>query len=76
MPWENLDGRQRVRRLYEQYLKKRPEMKDKTAREALTAEKGMGEKNALSFAGLYEKARYSDHEVTAKEADDLRKAVQ
>lgn len=76
VPWENLDGRQRVRRLYEQYLKKRPEMKDKTAREALTAEKGMGEKNALSFAGLYEKARYSDHEVTAKEADDLRKAVQ
>ncbi len=76
VPWENLDGRQRVRRLYEQYLKKWPEMKNKTAREALMAEKGIEEKNALSFAGLYEKARYSDHEVTAKEADDLRKAVQ
>lgn len=75
-PWEQLTGRERVRRLYRQYLKSRPEMKNKTAREALTEGNAIGKKQASAFAGLYEKARYSDHDVSSAEADEMRKTLQ
>ena len=75
-PWEQLTGPQRVRRLYQQYLKKRPEMKNKTAREALTEGGALKKPQAFAFASLYEKARYSDHDISASEADELRKTVQ
>ncbi|MBR6186608.1 MAG: DUF4129 domain-containing protein [Clostridia bacterium] len=74
-PWEQLDGRQRVRRLYQQYLKKRPEMKGKTAREALAQDGAIDQKQAAVFSGLYEKARYSDHDISAAAADELRRSV-
>ena len=73
--WEDLDGRDRVRRLYWQYLRKKPEEKAKTAREALKAEKRLSSAQINSFTQLYEKARYSDHTVSTQEADQLKNNI-
>ena len=73
--WEELDGRGRIRRLYQQFLRKKPEEKNKTAREALKADKYFSNTQINSFTQLYEKARYSYHDITTQEADQLKSSV-
>ena len=73
--WENMNGRERVRYLYRQFLRRRPEAKNKTAREALAAEKGYTQSQARTFTELYEMARYSQREISEGEADALRKII-
>ncbi len=63
-------GRDLVRRLYRTYLKKHPDRRGMTCREALGEE---GEK-AL-FSEMYERARYSGHEVTMAESEELREKL-
>ena len=75
VPWESLNGRERVRRLYRQFLRRKPEERMKTAREALQADRGYTPNQALAFADLYERARYSDQNVTEEEADHLRQTI-
>ena len=73
--WENMNGRDRVRYLYRQFLRRRPEAKNKTAREALASEKGYSQPQARAFTELYEQARYSDRDISEGEADALRKTI-
>lgn len=73
--WENLNGRERVRYLYRQFLRRRPEAKNKTAREALAAEKAYTQTQARAFTDLYEQARYSEREISEGEADKLRQTI-
>lgn len=75
LKWEELDGRGRVRRLYQQFLKKRPEARYQTAREAISRNGGFSRRQASEFAQLYERARYSDHVVEEREADQLRNEI-
>ena len=70
-----MNGRERVRYLYRQFLRRRPEAKNKTAREALAAEKGYTQSQARTFTELYEMARYSQREISEGEADALRKII-
>lgn len=72
-PWQELDGRGRVRRLYQQFLRKTPRAHSLTAREALGRE--MPSTQAAAFIELYERARYSDHDVSPQEADSLRQRM-
>ena len=73
--WEDLDGRGRIRRLYQQFLRRKPEEKNKTAREALKADKRLSGTQISSFTQLYEKARYSDHDISTQEADQLKSNI-
>ena len=73
--WEELDGRARVRRLYQQYIRRRPEAQGRTVREAMRQDKRLSPSVAGAFSDLYERARYSDHEVSMQEADDLKKQL-
>lgn len=73
--WESLNGRDRVRYLYRQFLHRRPEAKNKTAREALAAEKAYTQNQARAFTDLYEQARYSGRDISEGEADALRKTI-
>ncbi len=71
-PWNALDGRARVRRLYQDYIKKRSPASAMTAQEALAKETNVQKATACAFADLYDRARYSDHLVTTEQADALR----
>lgn len=71
-PWSALDGRARVRRLYQEFAKKRRLSPALTAREALTQDPVLPHTAAAAFADLYDQARYSEHPVTAAQADALR----
>lgn len=73
--WESLNGRERVRYLYRQFLRRRPEAKNKTAREALSAEKTYTQNQARAFTDLYEQARYSERDISEGEADKLRQTI-
>jgi cell division protein FtsL len=73
--WEELDGRGRIRRLYQQFLRRKPEEKNKTAREALKSDKHLSSAQIGSFTQLYEKARYSDHDISTQEADQLKSNI-
>ena len=73
--WEELDGRGRVRRLYGQFLRRKPEAKNKTAREAIQQDKWFSPAQADAFTQLYETARYSDHEIAVRDADQLRSTI-
>ena len=73
--WESMNGRERVRYLYRQFLRRRPEAKNKTAREALKAEKGYTQSQARAFTDLYEQARYSKRDIAEGEADALRSTI-
>lgn len=73
--WESLNGRERVRYLYRQFLRRRPEAKNKTAREALAAEKGYNQTQARAFTEMYELARYSERDISEGEADKLRQTI-
>jgi hypothetical protein len=73
--WENLNGRERVRYLYRQFLRRRPEAKNKTAREALAAEKAYTQNQARAFTDLYEQARYSDHSISAQDTDEMKRKL-
>ena len=73
--WESMNGRERVRYLYRQFLRRRPEAKNKTAREALAAEKGYSQAQARAFTEMYEQARYSEREISEDEADKLRQSI-
>ena len=73
--WEELNGQERVRWLYRQFLRRRPEARNKTAREALKEEKGYNQSQALAFTNLYERARYSEEEISNAEADKLRQTI-
>ena len=75
IPWNELDGRARVRRLYQQFLLKKPQARGQTAREALSQDKKYSAVQVEAFAGLYEKARYSPHEISTEDADQLRHQV-
>lgn len=74
-PWDELTGRERVRRLYQQFLKKKPDAQPLTAREALAQDKWLAPENAKKFTELYERARYSDHDVSTQEADQLKNII-
>lgn len=73
--WEELDGRARVRRLYRQYIQRKPEARGRTVREALGQDKRLSPTVAGAFADLYERARYSDHDVSSQDADRMRKEL-
>ncbi len=73
--WESMNGRERVRYLYRQFLRRRPEAKNKTAREALSSDKGYSQTQARAFTEMYEQARYSDRYISEGEADALRKTI-
>lgn len=73
--WEELNGRERVRSLYRQYIRRRPEAQGATVREALQKDARLSRSTADAFARLYEQARYSDHDVSANDADQMRKQV-
>lgn len=75
IPWQELDGRARVRRLYQQYLCRNPEAHSLTAREALEQTSAIPRADAGAFAALYERARYSDHSIDPQEADRLRERL-
>ena len=75
VPWHRLDGRARVRRLYQQFLRKTPAARSLTAREALTQDQERSAAQAAAFAELYERARYSEHDVSTQEADQLRQWI-
>ena len=63
-PWDRLTPRQRVRRSYQVYLSRHPEVPvDRTARQALQGDR---------LAGIYEEARYSSREITAQAAEETR----
>ena len=72
--WESLSGRDRARRLMRDFYKKRTRkvqnLRVLTAREALKAAESAEQKR---FGELYDRARYSEHEVDAAEADQLKK---
>ncbi len=73
--WESMSGRERVRYLYRQFLRRRPDAKNKTAREALSAEKGYTQAQASTFTEMYEQARYSERDISEGEADKLRQTI-
>ncbi len=73
--WESMNGRERVRYLYRQFLRRRPEAKCKTAREALAAEMSYTRAQARAFTEMYEQARYSEREISEGEADGLRRTI-
>lgn len=70
--WEELDGRGRVRRLYLQYIQRKPDAQGKTVREALGQDQRLAPDAAGAFTNLYEQARYSDHDISTQDADKLR----
>ncbi len=73
--WESMTGRERVRFLYRQFLKRKPDAKMKTAREALSQDAEYTQPQANAFIQAYERARYSDEDISAQEADKLRKTI-
>lgn len=75
VPWQELDGRGRVRRLYQQYLRRHPDAQGLTAREALHQADTLSEEKADAFSALYDQARYSEHPIAAQEADHLREQL-
>ena len=65
IPWERLSPRQQVRRSYQAYLRRHPDIPDsRTARQALADPRQ---------ADIYEVARYSTHDITPQQAQDFRK---
>lgn len=65
VPWERLSPRQQVRRSYQAYLRRHPDIPDsRTARQALADPRQ---------ADIYEAARYSTHDITPQQAQDFRK---
>ena len=73
--WNELSGREKIRRLYQQFLQKKPKIRGMTAREALSREGGWSGEKTKEFTTLYEMARYSDHEVSDETADQLREKL-
>lgn len=71
-PWSALDGRARVRRLYQELAKKRSFGPSMTAQEALAKDSALPPATASAFADLYDQARYSDHPIAPDQADALR----
>ena len=47
----------------------------KTAREALSQDAEYTQPQANAFIQAYERARYSDEDISAQEADKLRKTI-
>ncbi len=75
-PWEKLSGRERARRLFKAFRKKRIKSvngaKSLTAREFIeAADCHKADRN--DFASAYDAARYSENEVSADEMDKLKK---
>lgn len=73
--WQELSGREKIRRLYRRFMQKKPEIRGMTAREALLQQQDWPRERAEEFAALYEAARYSDHEVAGEAADRLREKM-
>jgi len=73
--WDKLTPAQRVRRVY-QLLLRRPDMQNPalTARETLLGGTlKLPPDTAAGLAALYDQARYSDHPIEARDADQIRK---
>lgn len=74
--WADLDARAKVRFLltliYRKNAETVPEYSQLTAREALSVMRS-GFKKPEDFADLYDKARYSQHDVTEDEADTAKR---
>ena len=65
VPWERLTPRQRVRRSYQIFLRRHPDVPDyRTARQALARQK--------ELAAIYEEARYSSAEISETAAESTR----
>ncbi|MBR6300814.1 MAG: hypothetical protein IKR36_07925 [Clostridia bacterium] len=65
VPWERLTPRQRVRRSYQIFLRRHPDVPDcRTARQTLDRQKEM--------AAIYEEARYSSAEISETAAESTR----
>jgi len=75
-PWGQLDGRERARRLLKEYYKKRAKkvenLRAKTAREAVYLG-DYGKADAERFVSAYDRARYSQREVSEAEMDEIKK---
>lgn len=68
--WVDMDNRQRVRWVFAQWKGKHASGSTQTAREALAKDA-----EGTQMAAVYEKARYSDIEITDGEAAFMREAV-
>lgn len=73
--WDELNGRARVRRLYQQYIRHKPEALGLTVREVMRQDERLSSSISGAFADLYERARYSDHDVSVPEADNMRRQL-
>lgn len=74
-PFESLPPRERVRRVYSLWLKRRGSGAplSATAREALQS--AMPPDQAAQAAALYERARYSSHPISPEEAEAMRRSA-
>ncbi len=75
-PWEKLNGRERARRLFKAFRKKR--IKAVNGARSLTAREFIGAAdcrtaNKQDFAEAYEAARYSENDVDARGVDKIKK---
>ena len=75
--WTRLSARDKVRRVYALLLGRlKQENPAMTAREALLGGKlSVTPEEAKAMAALYEAARYSDHEISPKDAEAMRKSA-
>lgn len=76
-PWEELSPRERVRRIYSLLRKKAGDIPDsQTARSAILSGKtAVHPDSARAAADLYDAARYSTGEITARDAEIMRKST-
>lgn len=74
--WESLDNRERIRAAYTAVLRreKKPDF-TRTARETLLSGASTGKSDANALCDSYERARYSDHDITDSEAENAKRAL-
>lgn len=67
--WQELDGRGKIRYLYRMFYDRHPKQQHLTAREALLSDDTVSKSVSVPFAAMYDKARYSDHPISEKDAE-------
>ena len=73
--WQQLDGRGKVRYLYRMFYDRHPKHQHMTAREALLSDPTIPRAVSEGFSAVYDKARYSDHEITDREAETWKEKL-
>ena len=73
--WQQLDGRGKVRYLYRMFYDRHPRQQHLTAREALLSDPTIPRGVSEGFSAVYDKARYSDHPITDREAENWKEKL-